>query len=104
MKDQHAGWPAAPSSAEAGGACAAAAAATADVSVVAALHFIEDTALLCEQAGHPRMAGCGLKLVEGRPQECRARVREMRDFYEFYEQGLRELLARWKQREEREGT
>jgi hypothetical protein len=106
MKDQRAGWPAAPSSAEAGGACAAAAAATADVSVVAALRFIEDTALLCEQAGHPRMAGCGLKLVGGHPEKrrARARVREMRDFYEFYEQGLRELVARWKEREEREGT
>ena len=186
MKDERAGWAAAPSGAEAGGASAAAAAATSDAPDEAALRFIEDTALLYEQAGHPRMAGrivaglmiCdppyqtagqiatalsaskasvstnirlfvdfgiverfampadrrdyyrllptmwpraverslpllaafrevadrGLKLVEGHPEECRARVREMRDFYEFYEQGLRELVARWKEREEREGT
>lgn len=159
----------------------AAAASTAAVPDEAALRFIEDTALLYEQAGHSRMAGrivawlmiCdpphqtagqiaaalsaskasvstnvrvfvdfgiverftlpgdrrdryrllptmwpramerglpllaafrevadrGLKLVEGHPEECRLRVREMRDFYEFYEQGLRELVARWKERE-----
>ena len=163
------------------GGPAAAAAATAAVPDEAALRFIEDTALLYEKAGHPRMAGrivawlmiCdppyqtagqiatalsaskasvstnirlfvdfgiverftmpgdrrdqyrllpimwpramerslpllvafrevadrGLKLVEGHPEECRVRVREMRDFYEFYERGLRELVARWKERE-----
>ena len=55
-------------------------------------------------AAFREVADRGLKLVEGHPEECRARVREMRDFYEFYEQGLRELVARWKEREEREGT
>jgi len=180
MKDERAGWVAAPPAAPAAGGRAAA------VPDEAAMRFIEDTALLYEQAGHTRMAGrilawlmiCdpphqtagqiatalsaskasvstnirlfvdfgiverfampadrrdyyrllptmwpralerslpllaafrevadrGLKLVEGHPEECRARVREMRDFYEFYEQGLRELVARWKEREEREGT
>jgi DNA-binding transcriptional regulator GbsR (MarR family) len=165
---------------------ATAAATTAAVPDEAALRFIEDTALLYEKAGHPRMAGrivawlmicdppyqtagqiatalCaskasvstnirlfidfgiverftmpgdrrdqyrllptmwpramerslpllaafrevadrGLKLVERHPEECRRRVREMRAFYEFYEQGLRELVARWKEREEREGA
>ena len=30
--------------------------------------------------------------------------REMRAFCEFYEQGLRELVARWREREERESA
>jgi len=160
-------------------------AATAKVPGEAALRFIEDTALLYERAGHPRMAGriiawlmiCdppyqtagqiatalsaskasvstnirmfvdfgiverfampaerrdyyrllptmwprvlerslplvaafrdvadrGLKLVEEHPEACRLRVREMRDFYEFFEQGLRELVARWNARDTGEG-
>jgi DNA-binding transcriptional regulator GbsR (MarR family) len=186
MNDQRAGMPAALPSTKAGGASAAVAAATPEVADEAALRFIEDTALLYEQAGHPRMAGrilawlmiCdppfqtagriatalsaskasvstnirlfvdfgivekftmpadrrdyyrllstmwpramerslplltalrevadrGLTLVEGHPEECRVRVREMRDFYSFYEQGLRELVARWKEREGGEGA
>ena len=170
-----------PQAAPAAGRPATTAATTAAVPDQAALRFIEDTALLYEKAGHPRMAGrivawlmiCdpqyqtagqiatalsaskasvstnirlfvdfgiverftmpgdrrdqyrllpimwpramerslpllvafrevadrGLKLVEGHPEECRVRVREMRDFYEFYERGLRELVARWKERE-----
>jgi DNA-binding transcriptional regulator GbsR (MarR family) len=186
MKDERVGWAAAPPAAPAAGGRAAAPAATAAAPDEAALRFIEDTALLYEQAGHPRMAGrivaglmiCdppyqtagqiatalsaskasistnirlfvdlgivekftmpadrrdyyrllptiwpraverslpllaafrevadrGLKLVERHPEECRVRVREMRDFYEFYEQALRELVEHWKEREEREGT
>jgi len=181
MKDERVGIAAALQGAEAREASEVVAAATAELPDQAALRFIEDTALLYEQAGHSRMAGriiawlmiCdpphqtagqiatalsaskasvstnvrlfvdfgivekftlpadrrdyyrllptmwpramerslpllaafrqvadrGLKLVEGHPEECRVRVREMRDFYEFYEQGLRELAARWKQRE-----
>jgi len=186
MSDQRARKAAAPPGAEVGRTFAAAAAAAAAAPDEAALRFIEDTALLYEQAGHPRMAGrilawlviCdpphqtagqiavalsaskasvstnvrlfvgfgivekftlpadrrdryrllpamwpramerslpllaafrevadrGLKLVEGRPEECRLRVREMRDFYELYEQGLRELMARWTEREGGEGA
>ena len=186
MNDQRAGRAAAPPDSEVRGPSAAAVAATADIPDAAALRFIEDTALLYEQAGHPRMAGriiawlmiCdpphqtagqiatalsaskasvstnvrlfvdfgiverftlpadrrdhyrllpamwpramerslpllaafrevadrGLKLVEGHPEDCRLRVREMRDFYEFYEKGLRELVARWQQREGGEGA
>jgi len=181
MKDERTMRAAALLGAQVGVIPAVAAAATAEVPDEAALRFIEDTALLYEQAGHTRMAGrivawlmiCdpphqtagqiatalsaskasvstnvrlfvdfgvvekfampadrrdyyrllpamwpramerslpllaafrevadrGLKLVAGHPQECRVRVREMRDFYEFYEQGLRDLVARWKQRE-----
>ena len=186
MNDQRAGKAAAPPGAEAGRTSAAAPAVTAAAPDEAALRFIEDTALLCERAGHPRMAGrilagltiCdpprqtagqiatalsagmasvsanirrfvdfgiverfampadrrdhyrllptvwpramerslpllaafrevadrGLKLVEGHPEEGRLRVREMRAFYGFYELGLRELLARWKRREDGEGA
>jgi len=181
MNDERAEMPAASPGDRALGASATAVAATADLPDEAALRFIEDTALLYGQAGHPRMAGrilawlmiCdppyqtaaqiatalsaskasvstnirvfvdfgivekftmpadrrdqyrllptmwpramerslpllaafrevadrGLKLVEGHPPECRARVREMRDFYEFYERGLAELAARWREAE-----
>jgi hypothetical protein len=46
-------------------------------------------------AAFREIADRGLKLVEGHPEECRARVREMRAFYEFYEAGVLDLLARW---------
>jgi hypothetical protein len=46
-------------------------------------------------AAFREIADRGLKLVEGHPEECRARVREMRAFYEFYETGVLDLLARW---------
>ena len=56
MKDERVGWAAAPRAAPAAGGRAAAPAATAAAPDEAALRFIEDTALLYEQAGHPRMA------------------------------------------------
>jgi len=55
-------------------------------------------------AAFREVADRGLKLVEGHPEECRVRLREMRDFFELYERGLRELVARWKEREGGEGA
>jgi len=55
-------------------------------------------------AAFREVADRGLKLTGGRPEDCRVRVGEMCGFYGLYEQGLRELVARRRQREQGEGA